>query len=130
MTNQPDATPAKGWVMYDADCGICRLLAARVHDVLERRGIALVPLQEPWVVERLRLREEELLRDVHLLFIDGGQRTGADVYRYFMRRVWWLLPFYALSVTPGLKAVFDAAYRWFADNRHLISRTCGVASKG
>ena len=55
---------------------------------------------------------------------DSRQRVGSDVYRYFLSRIWWAYPLYLLSITPGMRNVFDYAYRHFADNRYWISRTC------
>jgi predicted DCC family thiol-disulfide oxidoreductase YuxK len=113
-------------VLYDGGCGICTQWVPRWKNVLARRGFAIAPLQASWVEERLKLPPDELMRDIRLLLVDGEQRTGADVYRYVMRRIWWALPFYVLSVLPGLNRVFDAAYRVFADNRHFISHTCRI----
>ena len=119
-------TPAKGWVLYDGHCGVCTEWVPRWKNVLARRGFAIAPLQEAWVNERLRMDEDNLVRDIRLLLVNGEQRQGADVYRYVMRRIWWALPFYVLSVLPGFNLIFDAAYRTFADNRHWISHTCRI----
>ena len=64
--------------------------------------------------------------DIRLLFNDGRQLAGADVYRYVMRRLWWAYPLYLLSIIPGLRQLFDRAYRVFADNRLRISAACGL----
>jgi predicted DCC family thiol-disulfide oxidoreductase YuxK len=127
MTLLP-SVPRRGWVLYDGDCGVCAAWVPRCKDLLARRGLAIAPLQADWVVERLELPETELLQDIRLLLVDGRQEQGADVYRYVMRRTWWAMPFWLLSVLPGLSAVFDAAYRAFADNRHWISRTCRISA--
>jgi predicted DCC family thiol-disulfide oxidoreductase YuxK len=128
MTLLP-ATPRRGWVLYDSDCGVCSEWVPRWKGILARRGFAIAPLQAEWVVERLKLPETELLRDIRLLLVDGSQEQGAAVYRYVMRRVWWAIPFWLLSVLPGLNTVFDAAYRAFADNRQWISHTCRIPAK-
>jgi predicted DCC family thiol-disulfide oxidoreductase YuxK len=62
--------------------------------------------------------------DIVLLFTDGRQIRGAEVYRYVLRRIWWTYPIYAASVVPGLRWVFDRAYRWFARNRLRVSAVC------
>jgi hypothetical protein len=54
--------------------------------------------------------------------------SGAEVYRYLMRRIWWAYPFYLLSKLPGLSLLFDWAYRSFARHRMHISATCGLRS--
>jgi hypothetical protein len=101
----------------------------RWKNVLARRGIAIDELQAPWVAETLALTPEELALDIRLLLASGETREGADVYRYVMRRIWWVWPLWVLTVTPGLSWLFDSAYRVFADNRYWISRTCHMPAK-
>jgi predicted DCC family thiol-disulfide oxidoreductase YuxK len=93
---------------------------------LARLGLTVAPLQAPWVASRLPLSPDALLTDIRLLFDDGRQLAGADVYRYVMRRFWWAYPLYLLSVIPGLRQLFDRAYRVFADHRLRISAACGL----
>ncbi|HVO92505.1 MAG TPA: DCC1-like thiol-disulfide oxidoreductase family protein, partial [Terriglobales bacterium] len=61
---------------------------------------------------------------------DGKKIAGADAYRYMMRRIWWAMPLYGLSILPGFRKLFDAGYRLFADNRHRISSSCGLPNTG
>ena len=82
------------------------------------------------MAERLRLPSDVLVTDLRLLLSDGAQLAGADVYRYVMRRLWWTYPFYLLATTPGLRRLFDAAYRAFADNRHRVSAACRIDARG
>lgn len=121
----PSPAPA-GWILYDDACGICRRWVPFWEGALRRRGFAVAPLQADWVRARLRLDDDELLRDLRLLFPDGSHLAGADVYRYAMRRIWWAWPVYALAVTPGLRRVFNRAYRAFADRRLRLSAACGL----
>ncbi len=113
-----------GHILYDDTCGFCRGWVPRWKPVLQRRGIGVMPLQSPEVRQKPELPMAELMTDMFLLFEDGSTIRGADVYRFVMRRVWWLLPVYVLSVIPGLRWIFDRAYRKFADNRHRISKAC------
>jgi hypothetical protein len=73
------------------------------------------------------LTPEELLADIRLVFADGRQLAGPDVYRYVFRRTWWGRPIYLFSITPGLRWIFDRAYRAVAARRHRISRMCRIA---
>ena len=118
--------PPNGWVLYDRDCGVCSWIVTKFGAILASRGLAVAPLQSSWVEERTRLPRDVLLTDVRLLHPDGSLTSGADVYRYVMRRVWWAYPFYILSVIPGLNRVFDWAYRAFARHRMQISASCGI----
>lgn len=118
--------PPHGWILYDANCGICRRWVPFWENALRRRGFDIAPLQADWVRERLGLTEEELLRDLRLLLADGNQLCGAEAYRYAMCHIWWAWPVYWFSITPGLSRIFDWSYRRFAANRYRISSACGV----
>jgi hypothetical protein len=54
---------------------------------------------------------------------------GSDVYRYFMKRIWWAYPLYLLACTPGLRGIFNQGYRAFARNRFRFSTLCGLAQR-
>jgi predicted DCC family thiol-disulfide oxidoreductase YuxK len=112
-----------GILLYDADCPFCRKWMLRFGNMLREHGFEIAPLQSPWVIQRLNLSSEELLRDVRLLLADGRQIIGADAYRNIMRRIGWTYPFYVLSQIPMLHQLFDASYRKIATNRYCISRS-------
>ena len=118
-----------GWILYDESCGFCQRWIPFWKNTLRRRGFDIAPLQADWVRARLQLKETELLRDLRLLLADGSQISGADVYRYAMRRIWWAWPAYLFSVTPGLRKIFDWGYRTFAINRFRVSSACGLDVK-
>jgi len=114
----------RGWILYDGSCGFCSRWVPWFDRTLARRGLDYAPLQESWVRERLDLPEQELLDDLRLLLADGTLISGANVYRFVMRRTWWAWPIYLLSITPGLRWLFDRAYRGFANRRYQVSRFC------
>ncbi len=120
------ASGPQGWVLYDGGCGVCARWVPFWGPTLGRLGLAVAPLQEPWVAARVGVPPDALLTDIRLLFRDGRQLAGADVYRYVMRRLWWATPLYLLAAAPCLRQLFDGAYRAFADHRHRISRACGL----
>lgn len=115
-----------GWVLYDDACGVCRRGVSGWAPLLRRHGYEVAPLQAGWVAERLQAAGGDPLADIGLLLADGGLLRGADVYRHVLRRVVWARPLWLLSVTPGLRTVFDRAYRAFADHRQRISAACGL----
>lgn len=124
-TNAP-GRPEAGWVLYDGDCGICSSWAPRWAPTLERLGLAVAPLQSPWVAARTGLSREVLGNDLRLLQTDGKLISGANVYRYVMRRIPWAYPFYLLSRAPGFSHIFDWGYRTFARHRMEISASCRI----
>ncbi|MBI2182070.1 MAG: DUF393 domain-containing protein [Deltaproteobacteria bacterium] len=120
------AAQIKGWVLYDGSCGFCSRWVPFWENTLKRRGFHIAPLQAGWVAEKLHLSDKERASDFRLLLADGEQVAGAEAYRYLMRRIGWATPLYLLSILPGLRTIFDASYRAFADNRYFISRRCHV----
>jgi predicted DCC family thiol-disulfide oxidoreductase YuxK len=122
--------PAAGWILYDGSCGICSRWVPFWAPTLRRLGLDTAPLQSAWVAERTGLAPDVLVQDVRLLRTDGSLVSGADVYRWAMRRLWWALPLYAVSVLPGGRQLFDWAYRTFARHRMHLSDACGLEPGG
>jgi predicted DCC family thiol-disulfide oxidoreductase YuxK len=124
----PDLTagPSSDCILYDGSCGFCARWVQFWGPTLLRRGLAIAPLQEAWVGERLKLCPEELLDDIRLITNDGQLINGADVYLYAARRIWWARPFYAIFSLPGFNFLLHAGYRWFARHRFRFSHTCGL----
>jgi predicted DCC family thiol-disulfide oxidoreductase YuxK len=118
------------WVLYDGTCGFCSRWVPFWKGTLERHGIGIADLREPWVAERLGAKgvaAENLLDDLRILVAESGDVIpGADAYRWAFRRIWWAWPFWALSVTPGLRQLFDGGYRAFAENRYRVSKACRI----
>jgi len=114
----------RGCVLYDDSCGFCIRWISFWSGVFRRRGFDIAPLQADWVRDRLKLSAEELLRDLLLLFNDGRIIRGADVYRYFLQRIWWAYPLFLFSRAPLGRQAFDWGYRTFAQNRFRVSHVC------
>lgn len=124
----PPLRPPAGWILYDNACGICRRWVPFWEKTLQRRGFEIAPLQAAWVREKLRMGERELMQDLRLLLANGELISGADTYRYAMKRIWWAWPFYLFSILPLGRQVFDLGYRKFAGNRLKISAACGLSN--
>ena len=118
-----------GWILYDNSCGLCRRWVSVWEGTLRRRGFAIAPLQAEWVQERLGLDPEKSPDELRLLFADGRQLAGAAAYRHVLQRIWWAWPLYLVSVTPGLRQVFDRACRSIAAKRQRISAACHMRAK-
>jgi len=127
--NEANKNPT-GWILYDDSCGICRRWVPFWENTLRARGFEIAPLQADWVRQKLPLNEAGRLRDLRLLLADGKIISGADTYRYAMKRIWWAYPVYLLSIAPGGRKIFDWSYRKFAANRHRLSAACGLDNPG
>ena len=115
---------ARGIVLYDGRCGFCSRWVKYWATTLRRHGFDIASLDEPWVAETLKMPREELLTDIRLLAPDGQLISGADVYLYVTRQIWWAWPFHAIFSLPGFNWLIRAAYFSFARNRHCISHAC------
>ncbi len=124
----PNNNPA-GWILYDDACGICRRWVPFWENTLRARGFEIAPLQADWVRQKLPRNEAERLQDLRLLLADGKIISGADAYRYAMKRIGWAWPVYLLSVAPVGRQVFDWCYRKFARHRHRLSEACGLDNR-
>lgn len=114
----------EGVVLYDGLCGFCSRWVGFWAKTLARNGFEIAALQEPWVAPQLRLPPEVLFNDIRLLTGEGRVISGAEVYLYVTRRIWWAWPFYAGFSLPGLNRLLHAGYRWVALNRYCISHSC------
>ena len=114
----------RGVILYDGQCGFCSRWVKYWEGTLGRRGFEIASLDEPWVAEEINMPHEELLTDIRLLTSDGQLISGADVYLYVTRRIWWAWPFYAIFSLPGFNRLIHVGYKWFARNRYCVSHAC------
>jgi predicted DCC family thiol-disulfide oxidoreductase YuxK len=121
---------AEGFLFFDADCRFCTRLARAVAPILEPRGIALAPLQDPRVGPLLGLSHDKLMREIHLLMSDGQQYGGADAVIALARRVWWARPLAWLATLPCMANAMRNGYRQVAANRSCSAVTCAAHSAG
>ncbi len=128
-TEMTDISNIRGWVLYDADCRICRRLAHRARRPLERRHFSLEPLQTQWVRERLQMSERQLLDEMRLLTPDGRCFGGADAVLQIAECFWWTWPIRRLARLKVINRGLHAAYRWFARNRGCASGQCNIATQ-
>jgi predicted DCC family thiol-disulfide oxidoreductase YuxK len=129
MSPADSGTAVRGWVLYDGHCGFCSRWLEFWKPMLGRHGFATSALEEPWVSEKVKVPYDELVRDIRLLTAEGELVSGANVYLYVARRIWWAWPLYALFSLPGFNWMIHAGYRWFARNRHYVSHACGLGGR-
>ncbi len=117
---------AEGFLFFDAQCRFCTRIARAIAPILEPRGIALAPLQDPRVGPLLGLSHENLMREIHLLMSDGQQYGGADAVIALARRIWWARPLVWIAKIPYATKLFRSLYRQAAANRNCSAANCPV----
>jgi predicted DCC family thiol-disulfide oxidoreductase YuxK len=69
----------QAWLLYDADCGLCKFVVARVLELDRRRRFRPLALQDPRAVELLPgLSEAERMASFHVVRADGIVRSAGD----------------------------------------------------
>jgi len=114
---------AKGWLFFDAECGFCTRLARWLEPILERRGFAVAPLQDPRVGALLAMPRQEVLRQLRFLHSDGRHCGGADAILAVAREIWWASPLVRLATIPGVMSLLHDGYRWVALHRSCVAVT-------
>lgn len=117
---------ARGFLFFDANCEHCRKIAHWIAPILNRRGLAVAPLQDPRVGALLGLPPHELLREMRLLLSDNRQYSGADAVVALAQQIWWALPVVWISRLPGGLTFLHRAYRAAALRRHCAAVTCEI----
>jgi alginate O-acetyltransferase complex protein AlgI len=103
---------------------MCVRWVARVRATLEANGFRLLPLQSPAVRERLRLPEEDLLKEMRVITREGRILGGPDAVVYLARFIF--KPLFWLGHIPGAKPVLRATYEYIARNRTCNAGACRV----
>jgi len=115
---------ARGWLFFDVECRFCTRFARWLAPYLERRGMALAPLQDPRVGALLGMSRDDLMMEMRLLLSDGSQYGGADAAVALAREIWWGRPLLWISKIPGMMELLRKGYRWVAANHSCVADTC------
>jgi predicted DCC family thiol-disulfide oxidoreductase YuxK len=117
---------ARGWLFFDAQCGFCTHIARWLAPILQRRGLAVAPLQDSRVGALLGLSQAELLCEMRFLLSDASQYGGADAAVALAREIWWARPLVWLANIPGMMPRLRSAYRWIAARRSCAAEACSL----
>jgi predicted DCC family thiol-disulfide oxidoreductase YuxK len=120
---------ARGWLFFDAECGFCIKIARWVRPILERRGMALAPLQDPRVGALLGINGQELLREMRFMLSDGRHFGGADAIVAVAREIWWAKPLAWAAGIPVVMRSLRRGYEWIAEQRGCTCQACLVAQR-
>ncbi len=115
---------ARGYLLYDGGCGFCSWWVSKMTGHLAKIGIAIAPLQSPWVADTVKLPAGELVDDIRLILADGTLLSGANVYIDVLKRMEWTRPLGMIMGLPVLRSATWALYRLINRNRFVVSRVC------
>jgi predicted DCC family thiol-disulfide oxidoreductase YuxK len=128
LTTETAVSAHRGWVFYDAECGLCTRGAARYVRWFGQRGFAWVPLQTPGTAERLGVTETALRETMHVQLPDGAVLRGVAAWGALLRAVGWLRPLALLLSLPLVRPAAERAYAWIAARRHRFGAPCPLPS--
>lgn len=107
-------------VLYDADCGVCRLTARALLRLDWWRRLDLVPLQS-FATEPGPSRAE-LVEALHVRDASGRWSRGGAATLQIAAAIPVLLPLAIAGRLPWMGSVAERAYRFVAGHRLAISR--------
>jgi predicted DCC family thiol-disulfide oxidoreductase YuxK len=107
----------RGWILYDADCPMCRDMMRRFEKTFSSRGFAFAPLQ-------LELKSRTRPTEMRVRTSDGVEFGGADAVVYLAEFVWWARPLRWFARLPGARALLDQIYQGIAARRSCDSGAC------
>lgn len=92
----------QSWLLYDADCGVCKFILARVIELDRAERYRPLALQDPRAAELLPgLSEEERMQSFHIVEPDGTVHSAGaglaalipllDRAPGFAERAYWLV---------------------------------------
>jgi predicted DCC family thiol-disulfide oxidoreductase YuxK len=109
-------------VLYDADCGVCRLTMRALERLDWRRRLVVVPLQSFIPSADGDPTRRELRSVLHLRDERGSWERGGRAALRIARVIPVLAPLAVVGQAPGMQGLVDGAYALVARNRRLISR--------
>src|SRR3954469_5279093 len=109
--------PSLGFILYDAECRMCRDMMRRFEKTFTARGFSFAPLQ-------LELNPDERPSEIRVQMTDGDAFGGADAVLFLARFVWWGWPLTWFAQLPGAKKLLRRIYREIASRRSCDNGAC------
>ena len=113
-------------VLYDADCGVCRLTMRALERLDWRRRLEVVPLQRFIRSADGDPTRHELRSALHVRDEGGRWQRGGRAALRIASVIPVLAPLAVVGHAPGMQRLVDRTYALVARNRRLISRVLGI----
>jgi predicted DCC family thiol-disulfide oxidoreductase YuxK len=107
----------KGWILYDAECRMCRDMMRRFEKTFTSRGFVFAPLQ-------FELNPGERPTEMRVRTVDGRDFGGSEAVLILARFVWWGQPLRWVAKLPGAKILLRRIYREIAARRTCDGGAC------
>lgn len=110
---------------YDAACPLCRAEIQFLSRRNQQGLLAFVDINsEQYRPEKVGVSCEQALAAMYGQYADGVLISGVDVFaaaylRADLKTLAWIFS------RKSLRPLLNASYRFFAKNRHMISKICG-----
>ncbi len=125
LTYQIAAPPSKPMLVYDGDCGFCKLWIARWREITAGR-IDYEPLQEA-AARFPEVPRAEFEHAVKLIEPNGRVFSSADaVFRSLGEGRRFALSQWCYAHVPGFAAITEASYTFIAAHRELAHRVTSL----
>ena len=113
-------------VLYDADCGVCRLTVRVLERLDWRRRLEVVTLQGFVRSADGDPTRRELRSALHVRDEGGRWERGGRAALRIATVIPVLAPLALVGRAPGMQGLVERAYVLVARNRRLISRVLGI----
>ena len=113
-------------VLYDAECGVCRLTVRALRMLDWRRRLAFMPLQRFTGSAPGDPTRRRLLWALHVRDGRGRWYRAGDAMLRIASELPVLVPLSITGRLPGMSGPVEHAYHLVADNRHIISRVLRI----
>jgi predicted DCC family thiol-disulfide oxidoreductase YuxK len=115
-------SPAKPLLVFDGDCGFCRLWIRRCQQVTGP-AVDYLPAQDPRIAEQFpEIPRPQFAEAVQLIDPDGEVFSGAEaVFRTLAHNPSWQWPLHSYESFPLVARGSEWAYRLVANHRPVFS---------
>jgi predicted DCC family thiol-disulfide oxidoreductase YuxK len=117
-----EATVGQPVLIYDGECPVCSRAVRWLKNNIEQRSFEMMPYQSYDLDIRFPfLKQEELMKEIHLIFQDGTVVSGSDTFPVIANKLKRHPVMSILLKLPGALFMNRILYRWFAPRRYRIA---------